>query len=99
MLLKSCILTLFSGSTVAQSTDMIITHISLSTHSIDKVDKDHTWDDKAKARHDYALPDILKKLTILHKSASNKKKNIMAEVAPVFSTRQYIYTKMAGYVT
>lgn len=43
---------------MAQSMEMVITHISLSTHGIVKVDKGHARDDRAEACHDYALPDI-----------------------------------------
>jgi len=52
---------------------MVLTHVCLFTHGIDKVDKKQARDDNAEGCHDYALPDILKKLTILHKSASHKK--------------------------
>lgn len=43
---------------MAQSTEMVLTHISLSAHGIVKADKGHARDDKAEACHDYALPDI-----------------------------------------
>lgn len=73
-----------------KSTEMVITHISLSTRDIDKVDKDHTrWQSRQhhhQQKTTHTLPNTKTTKTPPH---------TMAKMATIFSKRQYIYTKMA----